>query len=65
MFIGGSIKTTASENRPFSLKVGVAEPPVKIRLSLTLLLHQPSVKMDDFHWRFLKSRAYMFIFTIA
>jgi hypothetical protein len=48
---GGSLNTTASENRIFTLAVGVTEPPVEIRFSLAVLLHQPPVEISYFHWR--------------
>jgi hypothetical protein len=40
---GGYLNTTASGNRIFPLAVGVTEPPVEIRFSLAVLLHQPPV----------------------
>jgi hypothetical protein len=33
------------------MAVGVTEPPVEIRFSLAVLLHQPPVEIG-FHWRF-------------
>jgi hypothetical protein len=39
----GYLNTTANGNRIFPLAVGVTEPPVEIRFSLAVLLHQPPV----------------------
>jgi hypothetical protein len=42
-FTGGYLNTTASGNKIFPLAVGVTEPPVEIRFSLAVMLHQPPV----------------------
>jgi hypothetical protein len=39
----GYLNTTSSGNRIFPLAVGVTGPPVEIRFSLAVLLHQPPV----------------------
>jgi hypothetical protein len=72
---GGSLNTTTSENRIFTLAVGVTEPPVKILtggsvtptasvnilFSLAVVLREPPVEI--FHWRF-SSRAHL-VFLLA
>jgi hypothetical protein len=41
---GGYLNTTASG-------IGVTEPPMEIRFSVVVLLHQPPVEISYFHWR--------------
>jgi hypothetical protein len=46
---GGSLNTTASGNRIFTLAVGVTEPPVKIGFSLAVGVTEPPVEISYFH----------------